>query len=497
MWFYNKNEKITKKGSVTLIAIVFMGVFMVLMGALANMALSQNKVQKEKENREKAFQIAEAGLDYYRWFLSHYPTDIQDGTGVVGPYVHTYTDPEDGAIGEFSLDITGNLQCGEVMSVDITSTGYTYAKEDAKRTVSGKYSRPSVAEYAYILNSSVWAGADRIISGKYHSNKGIVMDATHDSLVTSEYTTWNCTLCTPSKNPAGGVTKNSGGHGNSALWKFPSPRIDFTIINQNFSNLKRFATTNNRYYGPSGAEGYHIILKNNGTMDIKRVNTTIKNTYCWREHGRTYCDSEDIWGYDTDNGWQYEKSIPAGETTIATGVTFPSDCSVAYFEDNIWVDGNVNGKITIATADSGSGTTNAYLMKDILYTPGDGKEDGLTLLAENSVLINPASEDNLELNGIFLAKDGHVGRNHYLCSGEYSLPDAYCNPVDYSERTLLTINGSIVSEGSVGTQWVSGETFISGYHSRVNSYDRKQATNPPPLTPFTSEDFDFIEWREK
>ena len=495
LYFHHSTLPSTKKGSLTLLVIVYLGVFMVLMGAISNVALNQNKVQNAKENREKALQIAEAGLDYYRWFLAHYPTDLQDGTGVAGPYVHVYSDPEEGDIGEFSLDVSGELQCGELMSVDIDSTGHLYTDASKTRTVYGRYTRPSVAEYAYILNDNVWAGSDRVIGGKYHSNKGVVMDGTHDSLVTSEYETWDCTICDPDQNPAGGVTKNDGGNGNSALWEYPSPRIDFTIISQNFNNLEEYATTNNRYYGPSGAEGYHITFNSDGTMDISRVDTTVTNEYCWW-WGGWFCSTEDIWAYDSDSGWHYEKSIPDTETTVATGVTFPSDCSVAYFEDNIWIEGEVNGKITIASADSGSGTTNAYLMNDILYTPGDGTDDGLTLLVENSILISPASENDLELNGIFLAKDGHFGRNHYTCSGGYALPDEYCSPVDYTDRNLLTINGSIISNGRVGTQWTSGGNFVSGYQSRVNNYDREQALDPPPLTPFTSEDYKFIEWRE-
>lgn len=491
-------DKQSQKGAVTLLVIVYLSIFVILMGALSSIAVVQNRVQNAKEHREEALQVAEAGLDYYRWFLAHYPTDLQDGTGVSGPYVHVYSDPEDGPVGEFSLDIGGSIQCGEIMSVGITSTGHVYDAPDITREVYGKYSRPSVAEYAYILNDNVWAGADRVISGKYHSNKGIVMDGTHDSLVSSEYETWDCTLCDPTQNPAGGVTKNASGNGNSVLWEYPSPRIDFTIINQNFNNLKTYATANSMYYGASGAEGYHITLNSDGTMDVARVDTVVERQYncgwhcCWWNG----CYTGDIIAYDSDDGWHYEKSIRDTETTIATGVSFPSDCSIAYFEDNIWIDGEVNGKITIASADSGSGTTNAWLMNDILYTPGDGTDDGLTLIVENSILISPASENDLELNGIFFAKDGHFGRNHYVCSGSYSLPSAYCSPTDYTERDTLTINGSIVSNGRVGTQWTSGGVFSSGYQSRVNTYDREQATDPPPLTPFTSEDYKFIEWSE-
>jgi hypothetical protein len=64
------------------------------------------------------------------------------------------------------------------------------------------------------------------------------MDGTHDSIVSSEYEEWDCTLCDPVQYDAEGVTKHVGGNGNSNLWQSPAPRIDFTIINQHFNNLK-------------------------------------------------------------------------------------------------------------------------------------------------------------------------------------------------------------------------------------------------------------------
>jgi hypothetical protein len=494
---YMKRE-VRSYGAVTIVAIIFMLIFTMLMGTLVSVAVVQHKVQSAKQDQERALQIAEAGVDYYRWFLAHYEDDLQDGTGIAGPYVHTFTDPEDGDIGEFSLDIDGYMQCGEVMSISITSTGKVYDDEDQTRTVYAKYARPSVAEYSYILNDDVWAGSDRVISGKYHSNKGVVMDGSHDSLVTSEYESWDCDICDPEQDPAGGVTKNVGGNGNSALWDYPAPRIDFTIINQHFNKLKGFAVANNRYYGDTGHEGYLVSFQDDGTIDISVVESTLENEYCWWAGWwwGWVCDDEDTWAYDSDVGWHEEKSIPDTVTALVSGVTVPEDCGVLFFEDNLWIEGEVNGKVTIASADMSTGSTHAYINNDILYTPGDGTDDGLTVIVEDSILIGPASENYLEINGIFVAKDGRFGRNRYTCSGGYSLPSAYCNPVDYNERAELTINGSIVSNGRVGTQWTSGGVYVSGYQQRYNNYDKDQAIDPPPLTPFTSEDYGFVQWYE-
>ena len=67
----------------------------------------------------------------------------------------------------------------------------------------------------------------------------------------------------------------------------------------------------------------------------------------------------------------------------------------------------------------------------------------------------------------------------------------------YVKRNSLEITGTIVSNGRVGTSWSCGGVFCSGYETRINSYDRKQAVDPPPLTPFVDSEYRFIEWREE
>jgi len=56
--------------------------------------------------------------------------------------------------------------------------------------------------------------------------------------------------------------------------------------------------------------------------------------------------------------------------------------------------------------------------------------------------------------------------------------------------------GTVVSNGRVGTQWVSSGSFISGFRNRTNSFDRNLVDDPPPLLPSTSEVYDFVRWRE-
>lgn len=106
-----------------LTAIVFGSIFLTILGALASYVLSENSLQNNATSKARGLAIAEAGLEYYRWHLAHFPLDLQNGTGAPGPYSIPYQDPEGGQTGTISLAITGNTSCGEVTSIDIASTG--------------------------------------------------------------------------------------------------------------------------------------------------------------------------------------------------------------------------------------------------------------------------------------------------------------------------------------------------------------------------------------
>lgn len=462
------NHHYPKKGFLLVLVLVFGSIFFMMASAFIGYVITQSHLTHAKYNKERALDIAEAGLDYYKWFLAHNPNDTTNGTGTAGPYVHPYNDPEGSTIGEFSLDIASSTACGEVYAIDITSTGYTYEDEDIERVVYGRYARPTVAEFAYIINSNVWAGADRVIVGPYHSNGGIRMDGTNNSTVTSGQETWSCTSsygCSPDNNSADGVL---GDGPNSELWNFPSAPINFTGITVDLSAMQDKAQNHGgRYIGPSGRSGYHIIFKSNGTFDVRRVNSKVNepNGYAWGRYMHIL------------NG-----------TTLIGNYPIPDDCAVIYVEDQVWLEGVVNGKVTIAAADvDTTGVDPSIILNnDITYA---NATSGLLAIAEYDVLIGLVVPDNMTLNGIFVAQNGHFGRNHY----DTSMPNAW---EEYIKRNSLTLNGTIVSNGREGTKWTSGGVYVSGFNTRYNSYDRDLVSDPPPLTPDVSDTYEFIEWRE-
>lgn len=471
------------KGFILAIVVVFGAVFLTVGLALVGYLLEMQKAEQQRIEKEQAFAIAEAGLDYYGWHLAHFPSDLQDGTGAAGPYAHSYADPEGGTAGTFSLSVNGNLQCGQPTAIDITSTGATAQNPTRTATVEGRYAKESVASYSYIVNSAVYAGSTRTIYGRYHSNNGIRMDADNKSTVESSVSTWNCTSsygCSPAQSSAPGVV---GTGSTPALWTWPVPQIDFASISVNLATLKTAAQTAGIYYGPAagtqGQRGYHLIFNGDGTVTVRRVTGTTA-----------------VWGESPTGVWAQEYNIISSEVPVATR-TVPSDCGAIFIEDKVWVEGVVKGKVTVAAADlTGSGyNPDAILSNNITYTDYLGA-DGLTVVAANNVLIPLNSPDTMELHGVFIAQNGYYGRNYYCRGGgcAHSVPSSYQS--DILQSTLTTV-GTIVSNGRTGTAWTSGGAIISGYQTRNDSYDGNLATDPPPFTPYTSSQFNFVRWRQQ
>ena len=460
-----------RRGYISMLVLVFGAVFTTLMLGLVGFIVVQKKATDSKEAREGALEIAEAGLDYYKWFLAHHPDDMTDGTGETGPYTHTFTDPETGTVGSYTLSISGNISCGSLISVDVHSSGSTSEHPDIKRIVYGKYASPSVAEYAYVVNDNVWAGNDRTILGRYHANGGIRMDGINYSLVTSGVPSWSCTSsfgCSPTQTKPGVFGSGSGNH----LWEYPAETVDFTGLALNLGNFKNTIQNGGGLYfatqtTPHNILGYHAVFNANNTVTVYRVTRT-----------------STISSYTTEGGWKNLNEVIARKSLVGT-YTIPSGCPVLFFEDNLWIEGTIHGKVTVVAANTAMTNTdaNVYIVDNIVYAHADGS-DGLTLVGENDILIQYNIPYNLDINGVFIAQKGRFGRNHYDNGSK-------------DKRGTMTIFGSIVSFKRVGTKWTNNGVFISGFANRYDSYDRKLATDAPPFTPYINDEYRFVEWRDE
>ena len=105
-----------QKGVTLIIVLVFTSIFMIVGIGLLQLVGTLYKTAIKKQNSEKAFQIAEAGVNYYKWRLSHAPDDY------TGSGDYDYYDPYGGKIGHYNLQITQPPLGTSVVTVN--SIGY-------------------------------------------------------------------------------------------------------------------------------------------------------------------------------------------------------------------------------------------------------------------------------------------------------------------------------------------------------------------------------------
>lgn len=470
------------KGIITSYLLVFGGIFLLLLSGLLAFILMQLKVSGQKIAWHQSFNTAEAGIEYYKWCLNNNAVENCQ-------LEKEYKDASGNVIGKFEIQMEENTNCGLLISQKIVSTGWTYKFPEMKRKIAVLYGRESVAKYSYILNSNVWVGSDHIIRGPYHSNGGIRFDGQNLSTVSSAQENWVCTSsfgCGPAGQGYGyglcpqecritnnqclcpgifSTTQNS----NKDLFLYPIPQFDFAGITADVAQIKLASQNEGGIYLPpsktinSLGKGWHLIFNENQVE--ARIITALSPTYA----------------YSLEEGWYYDYFIITSEVRYQT-YTIPPNCSVVFVEDNLWPEGKIKGKVTVVSANliDANKDTDIVLQGNLDYTTTSGS-DGLTLIGERNILISPNSPNDMILRGIFVAQKGGFSRNHY--------------PGNF--KNSLTIYGSIVSNGRVGTQWVNtGGQIVSGYRNRETYVDPYLLYSPPVFTPSLSSQFKIFSWQE-
>lgn len=464
------------RGIITTFVVVFGGIFLLLLSGLFGFLLVQFRQSAQRVSWNEALHIAETGIEYYKWCANN---GIESSCATQKDYYNAQGQKR----GRFSLEVEQHVSCGEANAFTVTSSGRTDRFPGVTRTVKATIAKTSVAKYAFLLNDNVWAGSDREIRGPYHSNGGIRMDGENQSLVTSAQQEWVCTssfgcgTCPTDATPACRIEGSrclcpgvftTTANAKTDLFASPVPPFDFAGITVDLAQMKETAQNSGIYLPPSGtidsrAQGYHLVFLPNGSFEA-RIITELSPTLA----------------YSLEEGWHYDYFTITSEYPYAT-FTPPSSCSVVFVEDTIWVEGQVRGKITVASANTTDlgAATSAVLPGNITYTALDGS-DGLALIVENNILLGPQSPDTMELRGVFVAQKGRFGRNHY----------------PWNIKSKLEISGSIVSNGRVGTKWSSGGRVVSGYMQRENYFDPFLVYLPPPFVPSIAPDREIINWEE-
>ncbi len=479
-------------GYLVIQAIVFTSIAVLIMGSLISWAAVNIQASRVAEVREQAFQLAEAGIEYYRWHLAHAPTDYQDGTGEEGPYVHEVEDQDGRVLGVYSLSITPPINGST--RVRIESTGIP-ANSDIERTIAVEMAIPSLARYAVVANSVMRFGEGTEVFGPIHSNGGVRFDGVAHNVVTSAQESYD------DPDHSGGNEFGVHTHVNAppglgidnsfraleappngvpsrpdvfiAGRQFPVPATDFVGITTELAQIKSAAQSEGVYYAPSGAQGYEIVLRTNGTMDVYRV-TSLRNppSGCYNSGG------QDGWGTWSINNRQFlaNRAIPEN--------------GLIFIEDHLWIRGQIDGeRITIASGrfpDSPSTRTNIIVTDDLRYTSYDGS-DVIGLIAQDNVHVGMYSENNLRIDAALVAQNGRIGRYYYPGP---SWGTNRCSP--YHVRNEISLYGMIATNERYGFAYTDG----NGYGIREIIYDAELLYGPPPSFPLTSDQYEILSWEE-
>jgi len=465
-----------QKGQILIQILVFGAIGIFLIGSLVSWGVLDLKASKQTLNREKSIQIAEAGTDYYRWHLAHAPEDYQDGQGVPGPYTHNFQDKNGVNIGQFILDITPPITGSTIVTVK--STGKINADTSVKRSITTHLAKASWAKFAVVANESMRFGEGTEVFGPIHSNNGIRFDGLAHNVISSSVEKYydpdhsgsqefgvHTHLYPQDPYPPAPVPTRTDVF--EAGRQFPVPAVDFNGITMDLAAMQINAQENGFYRPAAGALGYHVILKTNDTFDLyKVISLATPPSGCQDSQG------QDGWGT-----WSI------GSQELLGNYAFPIN-GIMFFEDNIFVDGQINtARLTIVAAslpDNPSTRKSITINNSLLYTSYSG-EDVIGLIAQKNINIGLMSDNNLRIDAALIAQKGRAGRYYYSSS---------CSP--YHVRQSLTLWGMIATNQRYGFAYTDG----TGYQIRSLNYDGDLLYNPPSSFPLTSWQYLTLSWEE-
>lgn len=460
--------------------LVILAVFFVFATSIMNWAFQARREVVNKARGTQALQVAEAGIDYYKWHLAHNENDYRDGNdwccggdptktvadcgGVCGPYAKVYKDYDGNEVGEYSLMITPQ-EVGSTI-VGIESTGKVYADSAVEKTITARLGKKSLARYSFLSNSPIWIGENEGTSGPVHSNGGIRFDGVCDAEVTTSVETYDCGTvghdCTGIQDGIWG----SADPDCSQYWSFPEDLIDFDLFTLDMAKIKTAAQDDGIYLAPSAKEGYQIIFQDDGTVDVYVVESITNKVKYYNDSG--------------DEVWDYE-SIQ--KTSAATTYDMPAN-GVIFVEDDTWVEGTVNGRVTVAAsrfADQASNYARIIIDGDIWYTTKDG-DDVLGLMAEGDILVPKHAPTVMNIDAVMLSQNGHVYARDYKSEGV---------------KDTITVYGGVITDLFWTWTWVDGNNdTVSGFKNTNTIYDNHLTFSPPPMFP-TEDNYEVLDWNEE
>ena len=494
---------LNQKGFITPLILVIASVFIIFGVSLINWAVTEHKDTTRNIRRVQSLQVAEAGVNYYKWHLAHDSSDYMDGNSwccnndpvltladcgnVCGLYVHEYKDYDDNIIGEFSLQIIPS-ETGSTINT-IKSTGYAYGNNSIKKKVTARVGKRSLAEYSFLSNDPLIFSSTSTVSGPVHSNGAIEFNGTCSAEVTSSVSV-------------------TGSGGPVSFWRAPVLAIDFSLFTVSLGDIKADAIANGIYFGDNAQvcgdgvcdkteddlicladclvscgndvcnsgetnitcpadcslEGFLVEFKTDATVDIYSVDSLESPLQYWHYPGWNPAEAEEI-----------------QNKTLLGNYAIPSN-GLIFIENDIWVEGTVNGRVTLAAArfpENLDEYTKIWINDNVQYLARDGNHN-LGLITQGDILIPRHAPTDLTIDATLLSQ---YGKGLYF---------------RYYKSNI--VKDSIENYGGIITYLRSGVKYgnpvVNGYVNSSYIYNNNLTFSPPPSFP-TSENFEILSWTEE
>lgn len=517
-------QKSDQNGFVLPMLLSFIIAISIVISAVSLLLSSNFQAANSSNQSQKAFNVAEAGVNYYMWHLNHNGGDFKDGktTPVTpdpnlgyGPYKHDYIDDNAKKVGTYTLWIKPQGAGSTIATV--RSTG-TIDGSKFTRTVEAQIGAPSFASYSVAADGALWFGDTESANGPVHSNQGVRMDGASSDNVTSAKLKYvapgnlggnGATLLYDGVWCSNAITTPVNCSTRSKVdWVFPAPVLDFNQVSSSLCTLKKTAfasvastaalatqanACNNvsvartaaylpqRAASFSSVKGYMIELLPSGKYNVYNVND------------------------EDDSKASYTAALSLA--TVATNVTIPAD-GVIFVEDNVWIRTapTFSGRVTIGSGRLASSyTTDVNIADDVIYGTKSGA-DALGLVAEGGVTIMPyappqSGSFNFEVDAAVIAQSGEVVfRNKYVdnnsCTkGWKDSNQTFLYYGSISTRQLWTWTYLRGSSSCGSAVYDSPNGYLSGIKNNITQYDYNLLYAPPPSFPLTS-GFNILQWHE-
>lgn len=478
-----KKVKIKNKGSALAYALVILSIVTIVLVSMLGYISSQLKFSANRVEREKAFQIAESGIYYYRWYLAHNTSgktvqaindfwDSGTALGVASPFEADYD-----RVGKYKIEVTPP-EAGSTVAI-VKSTGWTYKSPGVSRTIQVRFRRPSWSEYMFLVNGFINFGDEATVYGKVHSNFGIRFDGVAYDTVSA--------LPASFDDPShGGKDLDFGVHTHTVTadpaapdeypWpvgtiipnhpdtfkggrEFPVKEVNFNGVLSDLAEMKKKSASCGGKYFDSTGEGRRIILKNDGSFDI----CTVDDFHHTSHEINKYLQND---GTGTCNSCSDE---------CLSNYAIPNN-GIIFVENNAWVEGSIDGKrVTIVAANLSGGTqADLYIGMDNLRYANYDCENMVGLVGQKDITVIRKCPNNLTIDAALLAQTGRVG----------------INDNGFSSKTSITFNGAIASY--LQPYFQSG---VSGFAVRFYNFNKSLLYCPPPYFP-TGTEYSIDLWEE-